>query len=181
MWTRLICYKNCMAILEILKYPDPNLKKKSQPVIKIDEEIRRLVADMAETMYAAPGIGLAAPQVGRHLRIVVIDITPPPQPKNLLVLINPEIVAGDGEITWEEGCLSVPELSEEVKRKKQVTVRYQNLEGENCAITGEDLLAVVLQHEIDHLDGILFLDRLSKLKKDLYRRKIQKERREKQL
>lgn len=170
-----------MAILEILKYPDPNLKKKSQPIIKVDENIRQLVADMAETMYAAPGVGLAAPQVGRHLRLVVIDITPPPHPKNLLVLINPEIVAGEGEITWEEGCLSVPELSDEVKRKKRVTVRYQNLEGENCEITGDDLLAVVLQHEIDHLDGILFIDRLSKLKKDLYRRKMQKERREKQL
>lgn len=170
-----------MAILEILKYPDPKLKKKSQPVATIDQEIRQLIADMAETMYAAPGVGLAAPQVGRHLRIVVIDINPPPQPKNLLVLINPEIVAAAGEITWEEGCLSVPNYSEEVKRKKKVTVRYQNLEGEICEITGEDLLAVVLQHEIDHLDGLLFIDRLSKLKKDLYRRKLQKERREKQL
>lgn len=168
-----------MAILEILKYPHPNLKKKALPVSKIDEEIRQLVVDMAETMYAAPGIGLAAPQVGRHLRIAVIDINPPPQPKNLIVLINPEIVASEGECLWEEGCLSVPEVTEEVKRKKKVSVRFQNLDGEACEITGEDLLAVVLQHEIDHLDGILFIDRLSSLKKDLYRRKLQKERREK--
>lgn len=170
-----------MATLEILKYPDPNLKKKSFPVQIMDQEVRQLVADMAETMYAAPGVGLAAPQVGRHLRIVVIDINPPTLPKNLLVLINPEIIAGEGEIFWEEGCLSVPEFSEEVPRKKKVTVRYQNLDGEINEITGEDLLAVVLQHEIDHLDGLLFIDRLSKLKRDLYRHKIQKERREKQL
>jgi peptide deformylase len=133
---------------------------------------------MAATLYAAPGVGLAAPQVGHSLRLAVIDVTPANQPKNLLVLINPEIAAAEGECLWEEGCLSVPDYSEEVKRSKKVTVRYQNLEGEKVEIVGEDLLAVALQHEIDHLDGILFIDHLSKLKKDLFKKKLQKEKKE---
>ena len=167
-----------MPFLEILKYPNPNLKKKSQPVEKIDPRLRRLVQDMAETMYTAPGVGLAAPQVGYPLRLVLIDVTPANQPKNLMVLINPEIVASEGECLWEEGCLSVPDFSEEVKRKKKVVVRCQNLEGKTVEIEGEDLLAVALQHEIDHLDGILFIDHLSPLKRDLYKRRLQKEKKE---
>jgi peptide deformylase len=167
-----------MAFLEILKYPNPNLKKKSQPVGKIDQRLRQLVRDMAETMYSAPGVGLAAPQVGFPLRLVLIDVTPANQPKNLMVLINPEIVASEGECLWEEGCLSVPDFAEEVKRKKKVVVRCQNLEGETVEIEGEDLLAVALQHEIDHLDGILFIDHLSPLKRDLYKRRLQKEKKE---
>jgi peptide deformylase len=164
-----------MAVLEILHYPNPILSKKSLPVQTIDATIRQLVKDMAETMYAAPGVGLAAPQVGHALRLAVIDITPADQPKNLSVLINPEIIDADGECTWEEGCLSVPDCSEEVKRKKKITIRYQNLEGETLEIVGEDLMAIALQHEIDHLDGILFIDRLSRLKRSLLKKKLRKE------
>jgi peptide deformylase len=164
-----------MARLEILRYPNPILNKKALPVRTIDATIRQLVKDMAETMYAAPGVGLAAPQVGHALRLAVIDITPADQPKKLWVLINPEIIDAEGECTWEEGCLSVPDSSEGVKRKKKVTVRYQNLEGETSEIVGEDLMAIALQHEIDHLDGVLFIDRLSRLKRNLLKKKLRKE------
>jgi peptide deformylase len=168
-----------MATLPILKYPDPILKKKSRPVLKIDSAIRQLVQDMAETMYAAPGVGLAAPQVGCSLRLAVVDISPADQPKNLVVLINPEVIAAEGECSWEEGCLSIPEYTQEVKRKKSIVVRYQDLQGENREIVGEDnLLSVALQHEIDHLDGILFIDRISRLKRGLFRKKVQKESKE---
>ena len=163
-----------MAVLKICTFPNPVLKQKSRPIPKIDPKVLQLVQDMAETMYSAPGVGLAAPQVGHSLRIAVIDVTPADQPKNLLVLINPEIVATEGECTWEEGCLSVPDCNEEVKRCKKVVVRYQNLRGETAEITGEELLAIALQHEIDHLDGILFIDRLSPLKRRLVKRKLLK-------
>jgi peptide deformylase len=169
-----------MAVLEILKFPDPKLKSKSLPVGKIDDHLRQLARDMAETMYSAPGVGLAAPQVGNLIRLVVIDVTPANQPKNLLVLINPEIVSTEGECTWEEGCLSVPDYSEEVKRKEKVVCRCQDLEGKTIEITAEGLLAIALQHEIDHLDGVLFLDHLSSLKRALYKRKQKKEKKEKQ-
>jgi peptide deformylase len=169
-----------MAVLEIFHYPNPILSKKSLPVHTIDATIRQLAKDMAETMYAAPGVGLAAPQIGHSLRLAVIDITPADQPKNLQVLINPEIVNAEGECTWEEGCLSVPDCSEEVKRKKKITVRYQNLEGETLEVVGEGLLAIALQHEIDHLDGILFIDHLSRLKRSLLKKKLRKESPEKQ-
>ncbi len=168
-----------MAVLEILKFPDPKLKKKSLPVEKIDEGLRRLIQDMAETMYAAPGVGLAAPQVGQLLRLAVVDVTPANQPKNLLVLINPEIVSTEGECTWEEGCLSVPDYSEEIRRKEKVVVRFRNLEGETMEIAADGLLAIALQHEIDHLNGVLFLDHLSSLKRALYKRKQKKEKKEK--
>ena len=168
-----------MATLPILKYPDPILKKKSRPVLKIDPAIRQLIQDMAETMYAAPGVGLAAPQVGCSLRLAVVDISPADQPKNLVVLINPEVIATEGECSWEEGCLSIPEYTQEVKRKKKIVVRYQDLQGENREIVGEDdLLSIALQHEIDHLDGILFIDRISRLKRELFRRKLRKESKE---
>jgi len=167
-----------MAILEILKYPNQNLKKKALPVERIDQHVSCLAQDMADTMYAAPGVGLAAPQVGYPLRLVVVDITPANQPKNLMVFVNPEIVDFDGECTWEEGCLSVPDITVEVKRKKKVVVRYQDLEGATKEIAGDDLLAIVLQHEIDHLDGILFIDYLSQLKRSLYRRQLQQEKKE---
>lgn len=164
-----------MANLEILKYPNPNLKKKSQPVEKINPSLRQLVQDMAETMYAAPGVGLAAPQVGHPLRVVVLDVNPATQPKNLIVLINPEVITAEGECVWDEGCLSLPDFTEEIKRKKKVVVRFQNLEGETMEIEGNDLLAIVLQHEIEHLDGILLVDHLSPLKRSLYKRQLQKE------
>jgi peptide deformylase len=167
-----------MAVLDILHYPNPVLKEKTGPVQKIDAAIRKLAQDLAETMYAAPGVGLAANQVGRPVRLAVIDVTPADQPKNLLVLINPEIVAAEGECTWDEGCLSVPECNEEVKRSKKVVVRYQNLEGETAEIAGEELLGIALQHEIDHLDGVLFIDRLSPLKRRLIKKKFQKKEKE---
>jgi peptide deformylase len=167
-----------MAVLEILRYPNPVLKEKTKPVRKVDVEIRRLVQDMAETMYSAPGVGLAANQVGFPFRLAVIDVTPADQPKNLLVLINPEIVAAEGECLWDEGCLSVPGCNEEVKRSQKVVVRYQNLEGETVEIAGEDLLGIALQHEIDHLDGVLFIDRLSPLKRRLVKKKLQKKEKE---
>jgi peptide deformylase len=169
-----------MAVLEILKYPDPRLKKKSLPVEKFDDDLRRLIADMAETMYAAPGVGLAAPQIGRSLRLAVIDVTRANEGKNLLVLINPEIASADGECTWDEGCLSVPDYNEDVKRKEKVVVRYRDPEGKDCEIRAEGLLAIALQHELDHLDGILFIDRLSSLKRALYRRKLRKIKKEKE-
>jgi peptide deformylase len=167
-----------MAVLDILHYPNPVLKEKARPVQKIDASIRKLAQDLAETMYAAPGVGLAANQVGRPLRLAVIDLAPADQPKNLLVLINPEIVAAEGECTWDEGCLSVPDCNEEVKRSKKVVVRYQNLEGETAEIAGEELLGIALQHEIDHLDGVLFIDRLSPLKRRLIKKKFQKKEKE---
>jgi peptide deformylase len=163
-----------MAVLEILHFPNLILKQKSRPVRKIGPTLRQLIQDMAETLYAAPGVGLAAPQVGHPLRLAVIDVTPASQPKNLLVLINPEIVSTEGECTWQEGCLSVPDCNEEVKRNKKVVVRYQNLRGETEEIIAEDLLAIALQHEIDHLDGILFIDRLSPLKRRLIKKKFLK-------
>ena len=165
-----------MAPLPILKYPNPILKKKSRPVLEIDPAIHQLIQDMAETMYAAPGVGLAAPQVGCPLRLAVLDITPADQPKNLVVLINPEVIAVEGECSWEEGCLSIPEYTQEVKRKKRIVVRYQDLQGEKREIVGDDdLLSIALQHEIDHLDGILFIDRISRLKRGLFRKKLWKE------
>lgn len=168
-----------MAVLEILKYPNPILKKRSRPVPQIDPAIHQLVQDMAETMYAAPGVGLAAPQVGYPFRLAVLDVTPADQPKNLVVLINPEVVAVEGKRSWEEGCLSIPDYCEEVKRKRKIVVRYQDLQGENLEIVADDnLLSIALQHEIDHLDGILFIDRISKLKRDLFRKSLQKESRE---
>ncbi len=167
-----------MAVLEILHYPNPVLKEKSQTIQKIDDSIRKLVQDLTETMYAAPGVGLAANQVGQPVRLAVIDVTPADQPKQLLVLINPEIVAVEGECTWDEGCLSVPDCNEEVKRHKKVVVRFQNLQGETLEISGEDLLGIALQHEIDHLDGVLFIDRLSPLKRRLIKKKLQKREKE---
>ncbi len=169
-----------MAILEIIHYPNPVLKKKTQKIQKIDDSIHKLVRDMAETMYAAPGVGLAAPQVGHSLRLAVLDVTKANQPKELIVLINPEIVAEEGECTWEEGCLSIPDFNEEIKRKKKVTVRCQNLAGEEVEIVADELLSIALQHEIDHLDGILIFDRISKLKRDLFKRKLKKEMKEDQ-
>ena len=169
-----------MSVLEILKFPDPRLKKKSLPVEKIDDGLRRLIVDLAETMYAAPGVGLAAPQVGHSLRLAVVDVTRGDEEKKLLVLINPEIVSAEGECTWDEGCLSVPDYNEDVKRKEKVVVRYQDPEGKTCEIGAEGLLAIALQHELDHLDGVLFIDRISSLKRALYRRKLQKEKKEKE-
>jgi peptide deformylase len=164
-----------MPVLPICTYPDPVLKQKAVPIAEVDDSVRQLVEDMIETMYQAPGIGLAANQVGKPLRLIVYDITPRDQPRNPSVLINPEIVAGEGTQSQEEGCLSVPEYYTEVKRQARVTVRGLTPQGEPVEVCGEGLLAVVLQHEIDHLEGILMLDRISALKRALYKKRRQKQ------
>jgi peptide deformylase len=163
-----------MAVLPILRFPNPILKERTRPIHTIDNSIRKLAQDMAETMYAAPGVGLAANQVGSPFRLAVIDVTPANEPKNLLVLINPEIISAEGECTWDEGCLSVPECNEEVKRNQKVVVRFLNLQGERVELAGEGLLAIALQHEIDHLDGLLFIDRISPLKRRLLKKRLRK-------
>jgi len=165
-----------MAVRPILQYPAPVLKTRAELVRDIDAEVARLVEDMAETMYAAPGVGLAAPQVGIGRRVIVLDIHGEDEEpgKRLLRLINPVIAERDGEITWEEGCLSVPDLTAPVKRARRVLVRAWTPDEREVELEGEDLLAVALQHEIDHLDGKLFLDHLSRLKRDLYRSRQRK-------
>lgn len=165
-----------MAILPIRKYPDPVLKQPAASVTELNEEIQQLIDDMTETMYQAPGIGLAANQVGSLQRVIVFDISPPEERPNPTVIINPRIVAAEGELTYKEACLSVGDFSSEVRRKARVTVTGLNRDGKPLEITGEGLLAVVLQHEIDHLDGFLFIDRISRLKRSLYQRQLRKQR-----
>jgi len=172
-----------MAKLEILTYPDPRLAKKSEPVKKFGPELKQLCADMLETMYDAPGIGLAAPQVNVHKRIVVIDVDydsteddPPVYTnQNPQIFINAVITKREGNILFKEGCLSVPGEYEEVERAEKVTVEYQNISGEKQTLDAEGVLAVALQHELDHLEGRLFLDRLSFVKSRSLKRKIKKE------
>jgi len=158
-------------IRRILTYPDPELKKKSAPVTIINDRIRELVNDMAETMYDAPGVGLAAPQIGVHQRVIVIDVSPKDEPPELIVAINPEIIHAEGESYEEEGCLSVPRYGANVRRHARVVVKAVNLEGEEVTFRAEGLLAIAFQHEIDHLNGILFVDHLSPLKKEIFRKK----------
>ena len=162
-----------MALLPILRFPDPRLRKVAAPVTNIDDSIRRLAADMAETMYEAPGIGLAATQVDVHQRLIVIDVS---ETKNeLLVLINPEIVADEGEQVGEEGCLSVPGIFDKVERAERVTVRYLDLEGKAQTLEADGLLAVCIQHEMDHLQGKVFVDHLSQLKQTRIKSKLAKQ------
>ena len=161
-------------ILTIRKYPDPVLQKPGEPVAVFDDALRRFVADMFETMYAAQGIGLAAPQVGDSRRITVIDLSCGKDPAQKMVLVNPEIVEREGRIYEEEGCLSFPEIREKVVRAAYVKVRAQDEHGTWFEAEGEELLSRCLQHEIDHLDGVLFLFRISGLKRDLALRKIRK-------
>lgn len=163
-----------MAILQIFHYPEPVLKQVAAPVPEIDDSLRILARDMAETMYAAPGVGLAAPQVGISLRLVVIDCAPKDAPPELLTCVNPEIVGAEGQTHEEEGCLSVPGFYAKVPRSARVTVRYLDLEGKTVERQADGLLAIALQHEIDHLNGILFIDHLSPLKKGIFRKKYQK-------
>jgi peptide deformylase len=164
-----------MAILRILEFPDPRLRKKAVPVADVDANIRSLVDDMFETMYAAPGIGLAATQVDVHKRLLVADIS---QEKNdPQVLINPEILEKDGVAVTEEGCLSVPGYFEEVERAEHIRVRYLDRDGKETEKEVEGLLAVCIQHEIDHLNGKLFVDYLSEAKRQRIRRKLEKDRR----
>lgn len=161
-------------IHEIVKYPDPVLSKPGEPVTEFDDKLKTLVEEMFESMYAAHGIGLAAPQIGLSKRITVIDVSFKKDPEDKLVLINPEIIEREGQQFEEEGCLSLPDIRDKVKRAAKVKVRAQNADGEWFEIEGEELLSRAFQHEIDHLDGVLFIDRLSRLKKDLTVRKIKK-------
>ena len=151
-----------MPLLPILHFPDPRLKKIADKVETLDEGIRRLAQDMAETMYEAPGIGLAATQVDVHLRVIVLDVSETRD--QLRVLVNPEVLESEGMQEGEEGCLSVPGIYDKVERAERVVVRYLDLDGKTQTITGEGLLAVCLQHEIDHLNGKVFVEHLSRLK-----------------
>jgi peptide deformylase len=161
-------------IRTILTYPNPELKKKSAPVTIITDSIRELVRDMKETMYAAPGIGLAAPQIGVHQRVIVIDLAAKNEPHDLIVAINPTIVHAEGEAYEEEGCLSVPDYAANVRRHARVIVKALDLEGVEQTWDADDLLAIAFQHEIDHLEGTLFVDHLSTLKRELFQRKARK-------
>lgn len=171
-----VCYEFflSMAILEILKYPEPALQKVSARVKNITGQTVKLIDDMLDTMYAAPGVGLAAPQVGALERIIVMDVDHENPHKQIYKLINPVVTRAEGEIIWEEGCLSVVDFTAEVKRAAQVEVVALDENEKEFKIEAEGLLAVALQHEIDHLDGKLFLDRISRLKRDLYSRRRKK-------
>ena len=159
-------------ILNVLKYPDKRLRTIAKPVVSVDETIKQQVKDMFETMYEAPGIGLAATQVNFHKRIIVIDISD--QCNEPICLINPEIIEKSGEIEWEEGCLSVPDYYENVIRANDVKVQALNQHGETFELEASEMLSVCIQHEIDHLDGILFVDHLSKLKQKRLKKKTEK-------
>ena len=161
-------------IYPIVKFSDPVLEQKAAPVTKFDDSLKKLVEDMFESMYAAHGVGLAAPQIGISRRIAVIDVTFKEDPKAKLVLINPEVIHTEGRIAQSEGCLSIPEFRESVTRPRKVTVRAQNEQGEFFEHTGEELLARAFCHETDHLNGKLYISHISALKRDLMKRKIRK-------
>ncbi|TAG82237.1 MAG: peptide deformylase [Burkholderiales bacterium] len=165
-----------MALLPILEYPDPRLKKIATPVTVFDAAIKRLVDDMAETMYAAPGIGLAATQVDVHKRVIVIDVSQ--DKSDLKVIINPEIVAASGQAVGEEGCLSVPEIYDRVPRAERVTLQAQDASGTAYTLEADGLLAVCIQHEMDHLQGKVFVEYLSSLKQMRVKSKLKKRARE---
>ncbi len=161
-----------MARLEILHFPDPRLRRRAEPASSVDDRVRRLIDDMLDTMYDAPGIGLSAPQVNVAKRVVTIDVS---KDRNApLCLVNPEIRSAGGETETEEGCLSVPGVYEMVKRPERVRVHALDRDGRSCEIEAEGLLAVCIQHEIDHLDGRLFVDHLSRLKRQRIRKKAEK-------
>jgi len=166
-----------MAVLEILKYPHPLLKKRCKEVDAVDDEMKKLIENMAETMYKANGIGLAACQVGVSLRVIVLDVSPIDPRHGFFAMVNPEIISEEGETEHEEGCLSVPDCIEKIKRKEKVGVRGVSPEGTGVEVTGEGILGFALQHEIDHLNGVLILNRMSGLKREIYRRKLKKENR----
>jgi peptide deformylase len=161
-------------IYPIVKYGDAVLEKPSAPITKFDDALAKLADDMFESMYAAHGVGLAAPQIGIAKRIAVIDVTFKEDPEAKIVLVNPEIIHVEGRITSNEGCLSLPEFREKVTRPRKVTARAQNLKGETFEVTGEELLARALLHETDHLNGKLYISHISALKRDLIKRKIRK-------
>lgn len=167
------CHSNgLMALLEILTYPDPKLREVAKPVSVVDDAIRTIVNDMAETMYAAPGVGLAATQVGIALRIFVIDTAAEGEQSDLRVFINPQILERRGKHMWREGCLSFPDVAEEVKRAESVRVRALDRDGREFELEADGLLAVVIQHEADHLDGILMIDQVSSFARRRIGRKL---------
>jgi len=169
-----------MPVLEVLQFPDPRLRRRAEPVEKVTDELRQLAADMLETMYDEPGIGLAAPQVGVSLRLAVVDThwSEEGAERSPLVLVNPEIVEREGRLVWTEGCLSVPDFSAEVERAERVVLRALDLEGRELVEEASGLRAVCFQHELDHLDGVLFIDRIGRLKRNLYVQKRKKALRE---
>jgi peptide deformylase len=166
-----------MALREVLRFPDKRLAEVSEPIEEITDEVRVLARDMLDVMYDEPGIGLAAPQLGETVRLIVVDTewTEEGAEKDPLVLVNPEIVHREGKISWTEGCLSVPDYQAEVERAERVRLVATDLDGQELAIDAEGLQAVCFQHEVDHLDGILFIDRISRLKRELYVRKRKKQ------
>ena len=161
-------------IRPILKFGAPALQRESEPVETFDRELQELARDMLETMYSAPGIGLAAPQVGVNLRLLVVDVSAGEERGNQIILVNPEIIEAEGEQKGEEGCLSIPGFTAMVNRPQWIRIAGQDLRGEPLELEAEDLLARALCHEVDHLDGVLYLDRISFFKRDLIKRKIRK-------
>jgi peptide deformylase len=167
-----------VAIRPILHYPDPRLRQKARPVEQVTPAIRQLIQDLAETMYAAPGVGLAAPQLGEPHRVFVVDAAAEDEPSALHTFVNPEIVAREGTSTYREGCLSFPGIAEEIERAARVTVRALDAEGRPFELTAEGLLATAIQHENDHLDGQLMIDHLGMLKRRVVHREMLKAKRE---
>jgi peptide deformylase len=171
-----------MAHLPIITAPDPRLKQKAEPIASVDDAVRKLLDDMLETMYAAPGIGLAAPQVGVLKRAVVVDVAEKDEAKRSLKLINPELVwVSDDDFKYEEGCLSLPDHYAEVERPRAIRVKHLNEQGEESELEAEGLLATCIQHEMDHLDGILFVDRISAIRRNVILRKLLKAKKSKAL
>ena len=165
-----------MAVQEIIKYPNRILRQKTETVTSFDDDLKKLVAEMVETMYAAPGVGLAANQIGISFQVAVIDISRDKErEKENLVLVNPEIIAMEGYQVGEEGCLSVIDLSAKVKRYRKISVRALDIEGKVNEFEAEDHFARVIQHEVDHLNGLLFIDHISSLKRNLYKKRLKKE------
>jgi len=163
-----------MAILEIVTYPHSTLTRRAEEVEKVDGNIRKLISDMVDTMYANGGVGLAAPQVGVSKRVIVVDVRPYDPSASLISIVNPEVVEEGEEVIHEEGCLSVPGCVEGIKRRKWIKVRGLNERGREIEVEGEGMLAIALQHEIDHLNGRVILDRMSRVKRSLYKKRLQK-------
>ena len=166
-----------MALREVLQFPDPRLKRVSVPIETITDELRELARDMCEVMYDEPGIGLAAPQVGEAVRLIVVDTewTEDGNDREPLIVVNPELSEPEGKVVWNEGCLSVPDFQADVERAATITLRGTNLDGQPIEERATELRAVCFQHEIDHLDGILFIDRISRLKRGMYAKKRRKQ------
>jgi len=163
-----------MAVLEIVIYPHPALTRRAEEVEKVDGKIRKLISDMVDTMYANGGIGLAAPQVGVSKRVIVVDVRLYDPSTSLISMVNPEVVSEEGEVIHEEGCLSLPECVEGITRRTWIKVRGLNERGRQIEVEGEDMLAIALQHEIDHLNGTVILNRMSRVKRDLYKKRLKR-------